>query len=96
MDEYTISMPLVLPAGSHPMRFVNVGFEEHDIHFRARGDTVRAWVLGRRLGPGERRVATVELEPGAYTAICDFSGHDGRGMYADFTVEEADSAEAPT
>ena len=93
MDEYTISMPLVLPAGPHPVRFVNAGFEEHNIYFRRKDDTAPAWVLERRLNPGERRVVTVELEPGAYTAICDFSGHDGRGMFTDFTV--APAADAP-
>ena len=89
MDEYTISMPLILPAGPHSVRFVNAGFEEHNIYFRRMEDTLPAWVLERRLNPGERRVVTVELEPGAYLAICDFSGHDGRGMFADFTVEPA-------
>ncbi len=97
MDEYTISMPLVLPAGPHPVRFVNAGFEEHNIYFRRKEDTAEdaapAWVLERRLNPGERRVVTVELEPGAYTAICDFSGHDGRGMFTDFTV--APAADSP-
>ena len=96
MDEYTISMPLVLPAGPHPVRFVNAGFEEHNIYFRRMEDTLAAWVLERRLNPGERRVVTVELEPGAYLAICDFSGHDGRGMFTDFTVAPAaDSPERP-
>ncbi len=96
MDEYTISMPLVLPAGPHPVRFVNAGFEEHNIYFRRMEDTLAAWVLERRLNPGERRVATVELEPGAYMAICDFSGHDGRGMFTEFTVAPAaDSPERP-
>ena len=94
MDEYSISMPLVLPAGPLPVRFVNTGFEEHNIYFRLKDDTAAAWVLERRLNPGERRVVTVELEPGAYTAICDFSGHDGRGMFTDFIVEpSAESAE---
>ena len=96
MDEYTISMPLVLPAGPHPVRFVNAGFEEHNIYFRRMEDTLAAWVLERRLNPGERRVATVELEPGDYLAICDFSGHDGRGMFTEFTVTPAaDSPERP-
>ncbi len=96
MDEYTISMPLVLPAGPHPVRFVNAGFEEHNIYFRRMEDTLAAWVLERRLNPGERRVVTVELEPGAYMAICDFSGHDGRGMFTDFMVAPAaDSPEQP-
>ena len=87
MDEYSISMPLAFPAGPHPVRFVNAGFEEHNIYFRRKEETAPAWVLERRLNPGERRVVTVELEPGTYTAICDFSGHDGRGMFTDFTVE---------
>lgn len=95
MDEYTISMPLVLPAGSHPVRFVNAGFEEHNIYFRRKAATSPAWVLERRLNPGERRVVTVELEPGAYTAICDFSGHDGRGMFTDFKVAPPSDSGAP-
>ncbi len=89
MDEYSISMPITIPGGPHPIRFVNAGFEEHNIYFRMKGSTSRAWVLERRLNPGERRVLTVELEPGNYTAICDFSGHDGRGMFVDFTVSPA-------
>lgn len=96
MDEYTISMPLILPAGPHPVRFVNAGFEEHNIYFRRKESTSPAWVLERRLNPGERRVVTVDLPPGAYTAICDFSGHDGRGMFTDFSVRPAaDSTGAP-
>ncbi len=96
MDEYSISMPVILPAGPHPVRFVNAGFEEHNIYFRRKEDTVPAWVLERRLNPGERRIVTVELEPGAYMAICDFSGHDGRGMFTDFSVAPAvDSPAAP-
>ncbi len=94
MDEYSISMPITIPAGPHPVRFVNAGFEEHNIYFRMQGSTSPAWVLERRLNPGERRVVTVELEPGAYTAICDFSGHDGRGMFTDFTVEPARDSSA--
>ena len=92
MDEYSISMPVTIPEGAHPVRFVNAGFEEHNIFFRKKGSTTAAWVMERRLNPGERRVATVELEPGDYTAICDFSGHDGRGMFVDFTVEPAPRA----
>lgn len=93
MDEYSISMPATVPAGPHPMRFVNAGFEEHNIYFREKGSDTPAWVLERRLNPGERRVMTVELAPGAYTAICDFSGHDGRGMFVDFTVEPTPARE---
>ena len=86
MDEYSISMPSTVPAGPNVVRFANAGFEEHNIYFRRKGEESPAWTLERRMNPGERRVATVELDPGSYTAICDFSGHDGRGMFVDFAV----------
>lgn len=95
MDEYSISMPSTVPAGSNVVRFANAGFEEHNIYFRRKGEESAAWTLERRMNPGERRVATVELDPGSYTAICDFSGHDGRGMFVDFVVLAGPDGDVP-
>ena len=87
LDEFWIGMPLVLPAGRTVLRLKSQGFEEHNLLFvRKQADSV-VWETEGRLDPFESRIVTLDLEPGAYTAVCDFSGHEGRGMFLDFTVE---------
>lgn len=92
LDEFWIGMPLVLPAGRTVLRLKSQGFEEHNLLFvRKQADSV-VWETEGRLNPFESRIVTLDLEPGAYTAVCDFSGHEGRGMFLDFTVEAGPSA----
>lgn len=94
LGEYYISMPTVLSPGSTVLRVRNEGFEEHDLQFtRADADSV-TWRIEKRLSPGEVLTVTLDLDPGAYAAICDFAGHLGRGMFVDVIVE-ADSGGGP-
>ena len=94
LGEYYISMPAVLSRGRTVLRVKNEGFEEHDLQFtRADADSV-TWRIEKRLSPGEVRTVTLDLDAGAYAAICDFAGHLGRGMFVDVIVE-SDSGERP-
>ena len=94
LGEYYISMPAVLSPGSTVLRVKNEGFEEHDLQFtRADADSV-TWRIEKRLSPGEVRTVTLDLDAGAYAAICDFAGHLGRGMFVDVIVE-SDSGGGP-
>jgi len=87
LDEYWIAMPAVLPAGRTVLRLRSQGFEEHNLLLVIkRADSV-VWETDGRLSPFESRIVTLDLEPGRYMAVCDFSGHEGRGMFLDFTVE---------
>ena len=94
LGEYYISMPAVLSPGRTVLRVKNEGFEEHDLQFtRADADSV-TWRIEKRLSPGEVRTVTLDLDTGAYAAICDFAGHLGRGMFVDVIVE-SDSGGRP-
>jgi hypothetical protein len=88
MDEYTILMDAVLPAGSVSLRLANRGFEEHNLLFVIVASDSTIWETERRLAPGERRTVTLDFEPGVYKAVCNFSGHEDRGMFTEFVVEE--------
>jgi hypothetical protein len=92
VDEYVILMDPVVPAGEVSLQLANLGFEEHNIFFvRIESDST-VWETERRLSPGERRSVTIDLEAGAYKAVCDFSGHESRGMFTEFVAEEMDPA----
>jgi uncharacterized cupredoxin-like copper-binding protein len=87
LDEYTIGIPATLPAGPNVLRLESVGFEEHNLMFVLTETDSILWETERRLAPYETRTVTVDLMPGLYTVVCDFSGHEGRGMFADLMVE---------
>ena len=89
LDEYTVGIPSRLPAGPTVLRLESVGFEEHNLLFVLTETDSLVWKTERRLGPYEKRTVTVDLVPGTYTVVCDFSGHEGRGMFADLIVEAA-------
>jgi hypothetical protein len=93
VDEYVILMDAVVSAGEVTLRLANLGFEEHNIFFVLIESDSTVWETERRLSPGERRSVPLDLEPGAYKAICDFSGHEGRGMFTEFLAEEMNPAE---
>lgn len=93
LDEYSVLMDPVVPAGRVTLRLANRGFEEHNLLFVVSASDSTVWETERRLSPGERRSVTLDLEPGDYRAVCDFSGHEGRGMLVDFVVEEATPGE---
>jgi len=87
LDEYTIGIPATLPTGPNVFRLESVGFEEHNLIFLLTETDSVLWETERRLAPYETRTVTVDLIPGPYTVVCDFSGHEGRGMFADLLVE---------
>ena len=89
LDEYVIGMPRVLPAGTHVLSLESVGFEEHNLLFYVKSTDSLVWETGSRLSPYETRVVTVDLPPGTYSVVCDFSGHEGRGMFTELRVEAA-------
>ncbi len=93
LDEYTVIMDAVLPAGPVSVKFINRGFEEHNLLFVLVESDSTVWETERRLNPGERRTVRLEFEPGEYKAICNFSGHEDRGMFTEFAVEETTPSE---
>ena len=94
VDEYVVLMDAVVPAGTVTLKLVNRGFEEHNLLFVMTESDSTIWETEGRLSPAERRTVVLDLEPGAYRAVCDFSGHESRGMFTEFVVEETTSAES--
>ncbi len=86
LDEYTILMDARVPAGPLTLKLANRGFEEHNLLFVVAESDSTVWETESRLSPGERRTVTLDLEAGEYRAVCDFSGHEGRGMFVAFVV----------
>ncbi len=93
MDEYTVLMDATLPAGPVTFRLANKGFEEHNLLFVLVESDSTVWETERRLAPGERRTVTLEFAPGEYKAVCNFSGHEDRGMFTGFVVRETTPSE---
>ena len=86
-DEYIIFMDASVPSGPVALRLANRGFEEHNLLFVVVESDSTVWEIERRLAPGERRTFTLDFEPGEYKAVCNFSGHEDRGMFTGFVVE---------
>ena len=95
-DEYVVYIDAVVPSGPVTLRLVNQGFEEHNLLFVAVESDSTVWETERRLAPGERRDVPLTLEPGAYKAVCNFSGHEDRGMVTEFVVRAAVEAAPPS
>jgi len=88
LADFYIGMPDILPAGDLTLRLASEGVEEHNLIF-VRNDTEQTvWETDGRLSPFEVRTIEVNLSAGEYTAVCDFSGHETRGMFFDFTVSQ--------
>ena len=68
-------------------------FEEHNLLFVLVESDSTIWEIERRLAPGERRTVTLEFAPGEYKAVCNFSGHEDRGMFTGFLVRETTPSE---
>lgn len=94
LDEFVVLMDAVVPAGRVSLRLANRGFEEHNLLFVFVESDSTVWETERRLNPGERRTVTLDLEAGRYKAVCDFSGHEGRGMFVEFVVRETNPSES--
>lgn len=86
LEDYAILMGAVVPSGPVDVRIQNLGIEDHNLYFVMVGSDSTVWKTEGVLVPGETRTATVDLEPGRYTAVCYFAGHQGRGMFTDFVV----------
>ena len=91
LDEYVIEMNAVAPSGEVVLRIANRGFEEHNLLFVTVESDSTIWETERRLAPGERLSVPLTLLPGEYKAVCDFSGHEGRGMVTEFSVRAAET-----
>jgi hypothetical protein len=88
LADFYIGMPDILPAGDLTLRLASEGVEEHNLIF-VRNDTEQTvWETDGRLSPFEVRTVEVNLPAGEYTAVCDFSGHETRGMFFEFTVSQ--------
>ena len=88
LADFYIGMPDILPAGDLTLRLASEGVEEHNLIF-VRNDTEQTvWETDGRLSPFEVRTIEVNLSAGEYTAVCDFSGHETRGMFFEFTVSQ--------
>ena len=91
LDEYSILMEARVPAGPVTLRLANLGFEEHNLLFVVLESDSTVWETESRLSPGERRTVELDLVAGEYRAVCDFSGHEDRGMIWNFVVRDSDS-----
>ena len=88
LADFYIGMPDILPAGDLTLRLASEGVEEHNLIF-VRNDTEQTvWETDGRLSPFEVRTVELNLPAGEYTAVCDFSGHETRGMFFEFTVSQ--------
>lgn len=86
LDEYSIGLPGILPEGETVFRLESRGFEEHNLRFVLNESDSVIWETDRRMSPYEIRTVTFDLIPGEYTVVCDFSGHEARGMFTDLVV----------
>jgi len=90
LTEYMIDMPVVLPAGETVLRVTNRGIEDHNLRITRVGADEPLWRMANNLSPGETRLVTLDLAVGKYVILCDFAGHDTRGMFLQLDVRSAD------
>jgi hypothetical protein len=88
LADFYIGMPDILPAGDITLRLASEGVEEHNLIFVAKDTEENVWETEGRLSPYEVRTVELNLPAGKYTAVCDFSGHETRGMFFDFSVHQ--------
>ncbi len=90
LEEYLIAMPGAVASGPLTLRISNRGVEEHNLQLRNAADSL-VWRTEGNLSPGETLVERLDLEPGTYAALCDFAGHDARGMRTAVSVRPGGS-----
>lgn len=83
LDEWSIDMPMAVPAGDVAFRVRNAGSVAHN--FEVEGDGVER-AFPSDLAPGETRTMTVTLTPGTYEIYCPVADHAERGMSRTLTV----------
>ena len=90
LTEYTIDMPGVIGAGEMKIRVTNQGVEDHNLRIMRAGSEEIVWQTDGNVGSGLTQESTLGLTPGAYLIVCDFAGHDSRGMFMEVEVREAE------
>jgi hypothetical protein len=88
LADFYIGMPDILLAGDITLRLASEGVEEHNLIFVANDTEETIWETDGRLSPYEVRTVELNLPAGEYTAVCDFSGHETRGMFFEFAVHQ--------
>ena len=88
LADFYIGMPDILPAGDLTLRLASEGVEEHNLIFVRKDNDLTVWETDGRLSPYEVQTVELNLSAGEYTAVCDFSGHETRGMFFEFTVSQ--------
>lgn len=91
LSEYMIDMPAVLDAGDRVLVIRNDGVEDHNLRIAVPGADSAVWATDGNVLPGDRVVGRVRLAPGSYIAMCDFAGHNTRGMFVQLDVRETPS-----
>lgn len=88
LTEYTIDMPGVIDAGEMKIRVTNQGVEDHNLRIMRTGSEEIVWQTDGNVGSGLTWESTLGLTPGSYLVVCDFAGHDSRGMFMEIEVRE--------
>ena len=86
LSEYMIEMPVILDGGENALSVSNRGFEDHNLRINIMESDSIVWKTEGNLTPGSVENATLDLAPGSYMVICDFAGHDARGMFVEIEV----------
>lgn len=88
LTEYMIDMPLVLDAGEVRISVTNEGVEDHNLRLLKAGTDEIVWQTEENVGSGATVEAVFDLPAGRYLAVCDFAGHDSRGMFLEIEARD--------
>jgi hypothetical protein len=88
LTEYTIDMPSRLEAGEVRITVTNQGVEDHNLRILHAGSDEILWQTEGNVGSSLTQEALIELPEGEYVVLCDFAGHDSRGMFMTLEVRE--------
>lgn len=86
LTEYTIDMPARLDAGEVRISVTNQGVEDHNLRILAVDSEEIVWETEGNVGANLTQEGTVDLPAGRYMVVCDFAGHDSRGMFMELEV----------
>ncbi|MFV1987255.1 MAG: hypothetical protein ACC682_08230 [Gemmatimonadota bacterium] len=89
LTEYTIDMPGVIDSGETRISVTNQGIEDHNLRITRSGSGEIVWQTDGNVGSGLTQESILDLPAGPYLAVCDFAGHDSRGMFMEIEVREA-------
>ncbi|MDX1395621.1 MAG: sulfocyanin-like copper-binding protein [Gemmatimonadota bacterium] len=88
LTEYMIDMPVVIDAGEVRISVTNEGVEDHNLRLLRAGTDEVVWQTDGNVGSGTTVEAIFELPTGRYLAVCDFAGHDTRGMFLEIEARD--------